>query len=83
MKARPPHVLISNPDMLHLGFLPYHDAWIDFFRNLRYVIIDGADASLVEVDWPKERTWEDAFSSAREPAKPAVTGAAKPGTRRR
>ncbi len=22
LKARPPHVLISNPDMLHLGFLP-------------------------------------------------------------
>jgi DEAD/DEAH box helicase domain-containing protein len=40
LKARPPHVLISNPDMLHLGFLPYHDAWIDFFKNLRYVVID-------------------------------------------
>jgi DEAD/DEAH box helicase domain-containing protein len=40
LKARPPHVLITNPDMLHLGFLPYHDAWIDFFRNLRYVVID-------------------------------------------
>jgi DEAD/DEAH box helicase domain-containing protein len=26
--------------MLHLGFLPYHDAWIDFFKNLRYVVID-------------------------------------------
>ena len=40
LKARPPHVLITNPDMLHLGFLPYHDAWIDFFKNLRYVVID-------------------------------------------
>ncbi|MGQ9687944.1 MAG: DEAD/DEAH box helicase [Desulfobaccales bacterium] len=40
LKARPPHVLITNPDMLHLGFLPFHDAWIDFFRNLRYVVID-------------------------------------------
>jgi DEAD/DEAH box helicase domain-containing protein len=40
LKARPPHVLITNPDMLHLGFLPYHDAWIDLFKNLRYVVID-------------------------------------------
>jgi len=40
LKAKPPHVLISNPDMLHMGFLPYHDAWIDFFKNLRYVVID-------------------------------------------
>jgi DEAD/DEAH box helicase domain-containing protein len=40
LKAKPPHVLISNPDMLHLGFLPFHDAWIDFFKNLRYVVID-------------------------------------------
>ena len=40
LKAHPPHVLISNPDMLHMGFLPYHDAWIDFFKNLRYVVID-------------------------------------------
>jgi DEAD/DEAH box helicase domain-containing protein len=40
LKARPPHVLITNPDMLHLGFLPYHDTWIDFFKNLRYVVID-------------------------------------------
>jgi DEAD/DEAH box helicase domain-containing protein len=40
LKARPPHVLISNPDMLHLGFLPYHDAWSEFFSNLRFVVID-------------------------------------------
>lgn len=40
LKARPPQVLITNPDMLHLGFLPYHDGWIDFFKNLRYVVID-------------------------------------------
>uniref|UniRef100_A0A7C3ZDU9 DEAD/DEAH box helicase n=1 Tax=Desulfobacca acetoxidans TaxID=60893 RepID=A0A7C3ZDU9_9BACT len=40
LKAKPPHVLISNPDMLHLGLLPYHDAWLDFFKNLRYVVID-------------------------------------------
>lgn len=40
LKARPPQVLITNPDMLHLGFLPYHDAWSEFFRRLRFVVID-------------------------------------------
>uniref|UniRef100_A0A7C5ALL2 DEAD/DEAH box helicase n=1 Tax=Desulfobacca acetoxidans TaxID=60893 RepID=A0A7C5ALL2_9BACT len=40
LRAWPPQVLISNPDMLHLGLLPYHDAWVEFFKNLRYVVID-------------------------------------------
>jgi DEAD/DEAH box helicase domain-containing protein len=40
IKAQPPHVLISNPDMLHLGFLPYHDTWKDFFARLKFVVID-------------------------------------------
>jgi DEAD/DEAH box helicase domain-containing protein len=40
LKARPPHVLISNPDMLHLGLLPYHNSWSGFFSRLRFVVID-------------------------------------------
>jgi DEAD/DEAH box helicase domain-containing protein len=40
LKARPPRVLITNPDMLHMGFLPYHDAWARFFANLKFVVID-------------------------------------------
>ncbi len=40
LKARPPHVLISNPDMLHLGILPHHGAWSDFFKRLRFVVVD-------------------------------------------
>jgi len=40
LKARPPHVLITNPDMLHLGLLPYHNGWSGFFSRLRYVVID-------------------------------------------
>lgn len=35
-----PHIIITNPDMLHLGFLAYHHNWADFFKNLKYVIID-------------------------------------------
>ncbi len=37
---RSAHVVLSNPDMLHLGILPYHHLWVDFFRNLRFVVID-------------------------------------------
>jgi DEAD/DEAH box helicase domain-containing protein len=37
-------VLLTNPDMLHNGILPNHPLWAEFFRNLRYVIIDEAHA---------------------------------------
>ena len=33
-------ILLSNPDMLHTGILPHHTNWVDFFRNLRFVVID-------------------------------------------
>lgn len=33
-------VLISNPDMLHMGILPYHTQWAPFFGNLRLVVLD-------------------------------------------
>ncbi len=33
-------IIVSNPDMLHTGVLPHHTLWADFFRNLRYVVID-------------------------------------------
>ena len=39
---RSAEVLITNPDMLHLGILPNHRTWTRLFRNLRYVVIDEA-----------------------------------------
>ncbi|MEN4099657.1 MAG: DEAD/DEAH box helicase [Anaerolineaceae bacterium] len=33
-------LLMSNPDMLHMGILPHHTLWARFLRNLRYIIID-------------------------------------------
>jgi DEAD/DEAH box helicase domain-containing protein len=35
-------LLFTNPDMLHIGILPYHTAWADFFSRLAYVIVDEA-----------------------------------------
>lgn len=37
---RQAQVVLSNPDMLHVGMLPHHGYWAEFFRNLRYVVID-------------------------------------------
>jgi DEAD/DEAH box helicase domain-containing protein len=33
-------LILSNPDMLHTGILPHHTNWADFFRGLRFVVID-------------------------------------------
>ncbi len=35
-------VILTNPDMLHLGVLPNHKSWSRLFRNLKYVVIDEA-----------------------------------------
>ena len=33
-------LLISNPDMLHIGILPHHTAWARFFRSLKFIVLD-------------------------------------------
>lgn len=35
-------LLLTNPDMLHLGILPHHTDWAAFFRSLRHVVLDEA-----------------------------------------
>lgn len=34
------HTILTNPDMLHLGILPNHVHWAEFFRCLSFVVID-------------------------------------------
>ncbi len=33
-------IVLTNPDMLHVGILPNHTVWAHFFRNLRFVVVD-------------------------------------------
>jgi len=35
-------LVLTNPDMLHIGVLPRHDLWGDFLHNLRFVVVDEA-----------------------------------------
>jgi len=36
------NLILTNPDMLHLGVLPRHDLWADVLHNLRFVVVDEA-----------------------------------------
>jgi DEAD/DEAH box helicase domain-containing protein len=33
-------ILLTNPDMLHVGILPHHHRWTAFLRALRFVVLD-------------------------------------------
>jgi ATP-dependent helicase YprA (DUF1998 family) len=34
------NVILTNPDMLHVGILGSHERWADFFHRLSYVVVD-------------------------------------------
>ncbi len=36
------NVVLTNPDMLHVGILPHHGAWERLFSHLRIVVVDEA-----------------------------------------
>jgi len=35
-------IVLTNPDMLHMGILPNHKFWATFLRRLKYVVVDEA-----------------------------------------
>ena len=41
---RSANVVLTNPDMLHVGILPNHGAWAELFANLAIVVVDEAHA---------------------------------------
>jgi DEAD/DEAH box helicase domain-containing protein len=36
------NVVLTNPDMLHVGILPHHHAWDELLSNLAFVVLDEA-----------------------------------------
>jgi DEAD/DEAH box helicase domain-containing protein len=36
------NLVLTNPDMLHVGILPNHKSWGDFLTNLGWVVVDEA-----------------------------------------
>jgi len=36
------NLVITNPDMLHVGILPHHHSWEQLFANLAFVVLDEA-----------------------------------------
>src|SRR5262249_6498970 len=40
IKSAPPDILITNPDMLHMGILAHHQDWSPLFQNLSCVVVD-------------------------------------------
>ncbi len=40
IRQRHPHVLLTNPDMLHYALLAFHNKWEQFWKRLQYIIID-------------------------------------------
>ena len=36
------NLVLTNPDMLHIGLLPHHRQWGDFLANLGWVVVDEA-----------------------------------------
>jgi DEAD/DEAH box helicase domain-containing protein len=39
---REARIVLTNPDMLHIGIMPNHQTWVRFLRNLKYVVVDEA-----------------------------------------
>lgn len=40
IRQKLPHILLTNPDMLHYALLPFHGKWEAFWKNLRFVVVD-------------------------------------------
>ncbi len=40
IRRSPPRVLVTNPDMLHLGILGSWTGWSGFLRDLRWIVVD-------------------------------------------
>jgi DEAD/DEAH box helicase domain-containing protein len=40
IRDKPPHILLTNPEMVHLSMLPYHDRWAELLSRVRFVVVE-------------------------------------------
>lgn len=40
IRDNPPHILMTNPEMVHLSVLPHHERWAGMLARLRFVVVD-------------------------------------------
>jgi len=40
IRNNPPNALLTNPDQIHHSILRTHDEWTDFFKDLKFIVID-------------------------------------------
>jgi DEAD/DEAH box helicase domain-containing protein len=40
IRKRPPNLLLTNPEMIHLSMLPHHGAWAQVLATLTHVVLD-------------------------------------------
>jgi DEAD/DEAH box helicase domain-containing protein len=40
IREHPPRVVVTTPDMLHMGILPQHARWKELFASLRWIVVD-------------------------------------------
>jgi DEAD/DEAH box helicase domain-containing protein len=40
IRTEMPHIIFTNPDMLHRGILAHHQNWEDLLKNLSFVVLD-------------------------------------------
>lgn len=40
IRNAPPHIIMTNPEMLHLSILPFHASWRRFLTQLKLVVVD-------------------------------------------
>jgi DEAD/DEAH box helicase domain-containing protein len=38
------HIVLTNPDMLHVGILPNSSSWAKFLKSLRFIVVDEMHA---------------------------------------
>jgi len=40
IRKKPPNLLLTNPEMLHLSMLPHHGTWAQVFATLTHIVLD-------------------------------------------